>query len=76
MGRALGYCDPARRQGLAPQQGVGDYGDPAEEAQQDGRGADVGRDRPLPLGLAAQMGTHGLEDDLHLPAVQEPRPGA
>ena len=73
VGRALGIPGgPARHQGPAPQQGVGDHGHPTEETQQDGRGAGDGGGRPLALGLPAQVGAHGLEGDLHLPATQEP----
>ncbi len=44
----------------------------ASVTQQGRGGADDGQIRPLPLGLHAQVGTHGLEGDLHLPTAQEP----
>ncbi len=64
-GQGLGIPD-----GLAPQQPVGDYGDPVEEVQQDGCGAGDGRLRPLALGFHAQVSVDLLAGDLHLPALQ------
>ena len=53
-------------------QAMGGQDEPTEETQPGGRGAGNRQIRPQALGLDAQMGTHLLEGDLHLPAAQVP----